>query len=389
PLVHAVLPALVTEFKGDTVYWPSSAHGGEFPHVCWSGTTSYYGVGAYLRPLEDARRSEVRFASECLAFANVPHPEALPGGPSARVHHPAWKARTPRDLGAGWDFDDVRDHYVERLFGVDTRALRYGDHDRYLELGRAATGEVMAATISEWRRSRSQCRGALIWFLKDLWPSAGWGIFDSSGAPKSVYYYLRRVMQPLFLGFSDEGLNGLSLHAVNETPRALAGEIRVRFFRHFETLSSELAKPLELPAHGARELPLGAWLEGFSDLTYAYRFGPPSVDLVTASLEVDGASRATAFYFPLGFPRERETELGLSARGRALGDGRFEVVVQTKRFAQAVTLNVAGATADDDYFNVAPGATKTIVLTLGEPRPSLRGSVQALNAVAPVPIRFE
>lgn len=388
-LFHEVLPALVAELAPDAVYWPSSAHGGEFPHVCWSGTTSYYGVGAYLRPLEDARRSEVRFASECLAFANVPHPEALPGGPSARVHHPAWKARTPRDLGAGWDFDDVRDHYVERLFGVDTRALRYGDHERYLELGRVAVGEVMAATIAEWRRSRSQCRGALIWFLKDLWPSAGWGVFDASGAPKSVYFYLRRVMQPVFLGISDEGLNGVSLHAVNDTDRPLAAELRVRLFKHWETPSSEVVKAVELEAHGARELPLAAWLEGFNDVTYAYRFGPPSVDLVTASLEAGGTPLATAYYFPLGLPREREMDLGLSARGRSLGDGRIEVVVQTRRFAQAVTLDVQGATADDAYFHVAPGASKTVVLTLHEKRATLRGSAQALNAAAPVPIRFE
>src|SRR5213079_1068849 len=91
PLFHELLPALVREACPGIFYWPSSAHGGAFPHQASVGTTSYYGVGAYLRPLEDARRSEVRFASECLAFANVPGPRALPGGPSARVHHPAWK----------------------------------------------------------------------------------------------------------------------------------------------------------------------------------------------------------------------------------------------------------------------------------------------------------
>ena len=65
---------------------------------------------------------------------------------------------SPRDLGAGWDFDDVRDHYVRALVRRRSRSqLRYADHDRYLALGRVATGEVMARTFAEWRRARSPC----------------------------------------------------------------------------------------------------------------------------------------------------------------------------------------------------------------------------------------
>src|SRR6185503_2024225 len=133
PLFHQRIAALARETCPSLPYWPSSTHGGDFPHQGTAGATSYYGVGAYLRPLDDARRAEVRFASECLAFANIPtwrvgsEPFALRG---AKVHHPAWKARTPRDLGAGWDFDDVRDHYLAALFRVDPQQLRYADHER-------------------------------------------------------------------------------------------------------------------------------------------------------------------------------------------------------------------------------------------------------------------
>ena len=190
-----------------------------------AGVAHYYGVGAYLRPLDDARRARgaVRL--------RVPRPS--PTCPTARLvermlgrgerppHHPRWKARVPRDLGAGWDFEDVRDHYLERLFGVDPLELRYSDHERYLALGRLTSGEVMAAVFAEWRRRRSTCAGGLVWFLRDLWPGAGWGVLDAHGRPKAAYYYLRRALQPVAVFFTDEGLNGLSFHAVNETARCL------------------------------------------------------------------------------------------------------------------------------------------------------------------------
>jgi len=152
PLFDRDLTELAAAWCPDVPYWPSSASGGAFPHQNNVGTTSYYGVGAYLRPLEDARRSGLRFATECLAFANVPPDSTLarmPGGSGTRVHHAGWKARAPRDLGAGWDFDDVRDHYLQRLYGLDPVALRSSDHDRYLAMSRAVSAEVMNATFGE------------------------------------------------------------------------------------------------------------------------------------------------------------------------------------------------------------------------------------------------
>jgi beta-mannosidase len=199
-LFHQLLRDLVHECAGGVSWWPSSAHGGNFPHQPRSGTTSYYGLGAYLRSLDDVRTSDVRFATECLALANIPEPEtlrAMPGGLLVKSHHPVWKQRSPRDLGAGWDFDDVRDFYFTQLFKLDPMQLRYSDHDRYLQLSRVVSGELMQYAFSQWRRMNSRCGGALIWFMRDLWPGAGWGVVGSDGTPKAPLYFLRRALRPV------------------------------------------------------------------------------------------------------------------------------------------------------------------------------------------------
>ncbi len=283
-------------------YTPSSAHGGAFPHAADAGASSYYGVGAYLRPLDDARRSELRFASECLAFANIPYDGGLPGAAALRVHHPAWKARSPRDLGAGWDFDDVRDHYVARLYRVDPAALRASDHERYVALGRAASGEVMAAAFGEWRRRRSPTRGALVWFLRDLWPGAGWGVIDANGMPKACYYALRRALAPVALALGDEGVNGLTVQVVNDRAEPLAAELSLSLFRLGDVRVGSAATALQVPARSAIEIAATDLFEGFLDLSYAYRFGPAMADFVHAVLHSGGETLAEAFWFPLGLP---------------------------------------------------------------------------------------
>jgi beta-mannosidase len=384
-LFHEQLAQLSRELCPEVPYWPSSAHGGSFPHEGNSGTTSYYGVGAYLRPLEDARRAEVRFASECLAFANIPAERTLakmPGGAAIRCHHPAWKARTPRDLGAGWDFDDVRDHYLKLLFKVDPLELRYADHERYLALSRVVSGEVMATVLAEWRRKRSTCRGALIWFWRDLWCGAGWGVIDALGTPKAAYHYIRRAAQPIALTISDEGGNGLYLHVTNEHAAPLVATLELKLYRGGEIGVGSATRTLTLPGRDTAELAAAELFEGFLDLSYAYRFGPPPHDLVVATVTDSSDSvLAQAFHMVGGLQASREFDIGLSAAAIARGD-TFDLKITTRRFAQSVWIESDGFIADDAYFHIAPGSEKTLTLARipHEPERPLRGRVHALNA---------
>lgn len=383
-LFAEVLPEIGETLRPDVPYWPSSPAGGVLPFQVDSGAAHYFGVGAYLQPLTDARRCGVRFTSECLAFANVPETEtieALLGEGQSPLHHPRWKARVPRDSGPGWDFDDVRDHYLAELFKVDPMRLRYADMDRYLALSRVVSGEVMAATFAEWRRQRSTCAGGIVWFFRDLWPGAGWGVVDALGTPKAAWHYLRRALAPVGLYMTNEGVNGIALHAVNDRANALQASITLTLYKHGEQKVAEGSRALAVPARGAVELRGDALFGHFLDTTYSYRFGPPGHDVAHAVLkdEASGHVIGEDFLFPLGHAFPVRASLDLEAHTEALGDGSYELQLRANRFTQALSIEAPGFLASDNYFHLAPGSNRQVLLKPMRAGNRLLASLGAIN----------
>jgi beta-mannosidase len=382
----AWLEGMTRELAPRAVWLPTTPVGGTFPFQPNAGITHYYGVGAYRRRLDDARHSNVRFAAECLAFSNVPEraltAELLHGDERPHAYSP-WKARVPRDAGADTDFEDVRDHYVARLFAIDATSLRSRDADTYLSLGRIATGEVMRRTFAEWRRPFSSCRGGLVWFGRDLWPGAGWGIIDAAGSPKSAYWYLKRVWAPVALLSVDEGMNGLWLHALNDTPAPIVAELRVALYRDGLRVGPAAGAEIQIPAHGSTAVHADALFAGFLDLTYAYRFGPPQHDAVASTIRdrSTGHVYASDCFYPGAIPFGSAGDLGLVARAE-LSNGVYSLLIRSERFAHAVTIDADGFLPDDNYFHLEPGDARRVALKAASPGTIPRGYVTALNCNA-------
>jgi len=394
PLYGELLPELIAAAGADAPYVPSAPWGGDVPFRPDRGVANYYGVGAYLRPVEDARRADVRFAAECLAFANVPDEDALgalTGGTVPAVHDPAWKAGVPRDAGAGWDFDDVRDHYLASLFGVDPVTLRSIDPERYRELSRAVTGEVMAEVFGEWRRRESACAGGLVLWLQDHRPGAGWGLLDHRGVPKVAYHHLRRALAPVAVWSSDEGLGGIVAHVANDVGEPLEATLRVALYREGEHPAGEASIAIGLAPHAAVSHNVEALLGRFVDVGWAYRFGPPAQDLVVLSLERRDAGvtelLSQAFRFPAGRLLGVQTvaELGLTVQLSTRDAGEPALVVRSRRFAHGVRTTLPGWVADDDAFGVEPGHERRIALRPTETRRNA-GTLTALNLAGSVRI---
>ncbi|AXO68217.1 hypothetical protein AGRHK599_LOCUS2348 [Rhizobium rhizogenes] len=382
-LTEEILPELVAAKRPGAAYVANSPSGGALPFFPNAGVGHYYGVGAYCRPLEDARRAEVRFAAECLAFANIPEQETLDHYlPGVAVHDPRWKARTPRDRGASWDFEDVRDHYLKLLYEVEPDVLRREDGSLYLDMSRAATAEVMEATFGEWRRSGSPCQGALVWTLQDLVPGAGWGVIDAAGRPKSVWHALKRAFRPIQVSLSDEGTNGLDIHLVNETGDSFEAMLELTCLRDGTQPVVHAKRPLALSPRQSQTIAATDLFGAFFDTTYAYRFGPPSHDVTVARLRNVATGRviADAFHFPLGRKKalySANLQLGVSETS-----GIWSLEIGTDRLAQSVHVTAEGYGASDNWFHLAPGESKKInlvpVATAAETPPS--GEVISLGS---------
>jgi beta-mannosidase len=347
-------------------------------------------VGAYLRDYADARTADLSFATECLAFANIPHDTTLtrmPGGMGVRVHHPAWKQRSPRDLGAGWDFDDVRDHYLAQEFKLDPMRLRYADPERYLLLGRLATGRAMAAAFAQWRRPASRCGGALVLFLRDLWAGAGWGLFDDQGVPKACMHMLAPLLAPVAIWMTDEGGNGVAVHVCNERGEALAGDFELTVLRPSGTTLTQVRRAIALDAQSAQSFNALDAFDEFIDLSCAYRFGPPGVAAVVAKLfDASGVRLSQNIYYPGG--EILQVEPDISASARLTGDG-YLVTLASRGLAQAVHFEADGYVASTEFFDLAPGEQREVVMRActGYTRP-LYGCVKALNSRERAPIKL-
>ena len=145
--------------------------------------------------------------------------------------------------------------------------------------------------------------------------------------------------------------------------------------------------PLTIPKRSSRSVHADALFEGFIDLTYAYRFGPPQHDVVAATLRecVTGAILATAYCFPCGLPTARDEALGLVARSEPLVDG-YIVTLEVDRFAHAVAIEADGFVSDDNFLHIEPDAPRRVFLGAQVPGQPLRGTVSALNGAGPVVI---
>ena len=241
----------------------------------------------------------------------------------------------------------------------------------------------MAHVMNEWRRAGSTCNGALIWFMRDLWEGAGWGIVGADGLPKCAYYYLRRALQSVAVWITDEGNNGLQLHLANESASVLSATLHVSLYRNGSDIVEQVKRDITLQARVTAALPLASLFDHWLDLSFAYRFGPPSVDLIHTRLcDQLGKELSEHHYLPLGLRSLGLHDVGITAIANRLPVGGVELELRSNHYAHAVTVEARGYCASEQHFSLTPRIAKKVQLNPADcmnPGP-FRCQVRAINS---------
>lgn len=377
------LAALSADLVPGVPYWRSSPTGDALPMRADAGDSHYQGVGALLRPLDDAILSGVLFASECLALANPPEPAPLLSSADSAVpiNGPIWKSGTARDNGVGWDFDDVRDSYLSLLLGVDPLEVRYQDPERYLALSRLTTGELMFRVFSDWRSRWSPCMGGLVWLWRDLHRGTGWGIVDWRGEAKSVYYFLKRAWQVIAVWIVDRGVNGLWAVAVNDSGFPIEATLRISVYPRGALRPIVFANPIRMGAHSDEHVQLEI-VTGFRDLNHVFRFGPRGYDATMVELIDEGTGRVLSeniFSHQIPVPAEISD---FSATTEWCCNESLILTLEGSKLLWWVWVQIPGMYPDDNYFHLAPGCVRRVTFRRNpELRAHARGATPAVGQI--------
>ncbi len=388
----AILAEELAASRLDVAFVACSPSGGHLPFIADRGVSHYYGVGAYLRPLTDARHANVRFTSECLAFANVPEAatiERFLADGEAPPTHPRWKQRVPRDRGAGWDFDDVRDHYLAVVTGEDPFTLRQRDVDRYLELSRVTSAVVMTSAFQEWRRPSSTCAGALTWFLRDLWRGAGWGLIDSDGRAKAAFGALADTWSPVAIGLIDEGVNGIDVWVHNDRPERFVGVVEICLVRKARTLQLHRTGTIDVGPHRSIHLRADEMVGRFTDPSDAYRFGPRDHDGMTARvLDEHGSTVARYVLDTSGGQTFCRSAPVWNATATPATEGIIALDVHAVDLIRDLRVEDLAFSIDRHHVDVVPGEHRRFLLRYSGTAPSTV-TVGAVNTRGTIRVRVQ
>ncbi len=358
-----VLPGVVAELDGRTPYWPGSPYGGDDHNDRRQGNVHNWEVwhGNFPRHFgEEARRdptpenvSFLRYAEDAGRFISEFGMHASPVMETLRqaipedqlYHHSPSMDHHNKD-----DPKNKGDNLMLTVTGLPR------DLEEYVDFSMIAQAEGLKFGIEHFRRRKPHCSGTLFWQLNDCWPVLSWSVMDYYGFAKAGYYYVRRAYAPILASFKALEDGDVELWVTNDTLSEVEGNVTVRLRTFGGDTVWEESLPVRVGANCSR--PVGRW-DGSENNGQADRY------LSIHSRE--GFCPSNRHFFAAIKDLHR-TPVQPEVTITPSGDRELQIHLWASEYAYFVHLITPNETAHsrDNYFDLEPGESRTIVVTCEE-----------------------
>ncbi|MCL2811003.1 MAG: beta-mannosidase [Clostridia bacterium] len=344
-IYNQLAPSILRDISPEIPYWRSSPYGGYWPNDNdvgdrhhWGDCTMNNDMEKRITP-EEYDKTTSKFISEYGYIGPCSDKtigkyygdnQVIRGDRIWNLHNNTFEKET---VPAG-----IRKHYAE------PDALELCD---YLQYARLVQGLMYAYSL-ESIRFYEHSSGSLFWMYNDAWGEVGWTIIDYYLDRKPSYYFVKRAFAPVKLILRPSAdQKSVLVMGINDTPEK--ARLRMEygyagFDGAFDTARQEIVvEPFSKGIVAMFDMPKKDKRRG---VVFARADGIPLAILRTGDFK-DYALAQSAV-----------TIENIQAKG-----SDYEVTVRSDGYSHAVSFGLdASIRLSDEYFDMLPGDTRTIVL---------------------------
>jgi len=350
---HRMLPSKVRLLAPHIPYWPTSPYGGDRTGSSTEGDDHHWVV---MR-----RESEYWSAPEYWdePGRSIFNSEYGYGGPCCIESTREYMGSDEPDL-----FSETGRQHTNSFYDIPRVNFSIKEHYRdpeglplseYILFGGLCQGLNLGYSL-ESLRANDNTMGGIFWMYDDAWGENGWTIVDYYLRRKISYYNVKRCLAPRRLvlrpgGKAFGGSDGeVVLVAINETPEALSGTVKLGYVSYDGTVSQ--LRDVELDV-APRSKVLVATVSAPSA---EERDAGTIVALPQGVAGLDSASWRHRKFRETGI-----AEVDVEIRGAEVDGDDLVVKVGSACYAHAVHLQIGGEyRLSDHYFDLAPGEEREV-----------------------------
>ena len=353
------LPELIARFDPGRDYLEGSPYEANWgrPESWGTGDSHNWGTWYGKKPFESLDTEIPRFMSEFgfQAFPEMKTLRTFAAPEDYDLESPVMNAHQKSTIG-----NALIRQTMERYYRVPEQ------FDDLVYVGLVLQGWGMRHGVEAHRRNRPYCMGSLPWQLNDSWPVVSWSSIDYYGNWKAMQYQLQRAFAPVVLDARKED-GKFRCYVLSDCLSPEEVELQLELADFSGKVYRRWQQEGTLPVNASALFYEGDWNAVFEGCD-------PAASFVRLTLKKRNgeACVATRFFYPV-YPKDQHlpaTEI--SAEARKIDDCNWEIELSASQLARDVFIEipVQGARFSDNFFDLLPGETRKITVTLPEAAPA-------------------